>query len=122
MTGDYIHEHMGSEETYFTLEESRAGVEEAHSRGNRVCSHARSAASVKLCGKTGVYVIYHASYIDDEGTKLLVSIKDRVFVAPAINFPPTSCNGEATSFELTPEMAVKEKAERRSRDCIEGDE
>ncbi|PNP51406.1 hypothetical protein THARTR1_07952 [Trichoderma harzianum] len=109
MTGDYVHEHMGSEETYFTLAETRAAVEEAHSRGKHVCAHARSAASVKLCAMTGVDVIYHASYVDDEGMKLLESIKDRVFVAPAINFPLTSCTGEAIPFGLTPEMAAKKK-------------
>ncbi|KAJ9248122.1 hypothetical protein DTO207G8_7563 [Paecilomyces variotii] len=29
MTGDYVHEFMGSKETYFTLEETKAAVEEA---------------------------------------------------------------------------------------------
>src|SRR6266536_3223512 len=54
MTGDYVHEFMGSEETYFTLAETQAAVEEAHNRGKRVCAHARSCASVKLCAKAGV--------------------------------------------------------------------
>lgn len=35
MTGDYIHETMGSEETYYTLRETKAAVEEAHNRGKR---------------------------------------------------------------------------------------
>ncbi|KAJ9295851.1 hypothetical protein DTO271G3_5874 [Paecilomyces variotii] len=107
MTGDYVHEFMGSKETYFTLEETKAAVEEAHNRGKRVCAHARSCASVKLCAHAGVDVIYHASYVDEEGLDLLEARKDQVFVAPAINFPLTSCTGEATPYGLTPEMAAK---------------
>jgi imidazolonepropionase-like amidohydrolase len=109
MTGDYIHETMGSEETYFTLKETKAAVEEAHNRGKRVCAHARSAASVRLCALSGVDVIYHASYTDDEGMDMLEKLKDRVWVAPAINFPLTSCTGEAIPWGLTPEMAEKKR-------------
>ena len=107
MTGDYVHETMGSQETYFTLEETRAAVEEAHNRGKRVCAHARSAASVKLCCRAGVDVIYHASFTDAEGLDMLEAMKDQIWVAPAINFPLTSCTGEATPYGLTPEMAKK---------------
>ncbi|KAK7755055.1 hypothetical protein SLS62_002870 [Diatrype stigma] len=107
MTGDYVHETMGSEETYYTLAETKAAVEEAHNRGKRVCSHARSAASVKMSCLAGVDVIYHASYADAEGLDMLEALKDRVFVAPAINFPLLSCTGEATPYGLTPEMAKK---------------
>ncbi|KAF2110193.1 hypothetical protein BDV96DRAFT_624219 [Lophiotrema nucula] len=107
MTGDYVHETMGSEETYFTLAETQAAVEEAHNRGKRICAHARSAASVKLCCKAGVDVVYHASFVDEEGLDMLEAMKDRVFVAPAINFPLTSCTGEAIPYGLTPEMAEK---------------
>lgn len=107
MTGDYVHDTMGSEETYYTLSETKAAVEEAHNRGKRVCAHARSAASVRLCALSGVDVIYHASYTDAEGMDMLEKLKDRIFVAPAINFPLASCTGEATAYGLTPEMAVK---------------
>jgi len=112
MTGDEIHEYMRSEETYFTLAETRAAVEEAHNRGKRICGHARSAKSVKLCCETGVDVIYHASFTDAEGMDMLEKIKDRVWVAPAINFPYTSCTGEAVPFGLTPEMAEKKGLKR----------
>ncbi|KAK5637370.1 hypothetical protein RRF57_013082 [Xylaria bambusicola] len=93
MTGDYAHETMGAEETYYTLSETRAAVEEAHNRGKRVCAHARSAASVRLCALTGVDVIYHASFTDAETMDMLEELKDRIFVAPAINFPLETCNG-----------------------------
>ncbi|KAF2103632.1 composite domain of metallo-dependent hydrolase [Rhizodiscina lignyota] len=107
LTGDYIHSTMGSKETYWTLKEAKAAVEEAHNRGKRVCAHARSAEGVKISALSGIDVIYHASYVDEEGMNMLEQLKDRVFVAPAINYPLTSCTGEATPYGLTPEMAKK---------------
>jgi imidazolonepropionase-like amidohydrolase len=107
MTGDYVHPTMPAEETYFSLKETKAAVEEAHNRGKRVCAHARSAASVKMCALAGVDVIYHASFTDAEGMDMLERLKDRIFVAPAINFPYNTCNGDAIPYGLTPEMAKK---------------
>ena len=45
-------------------------MDEAHKHGRRLCSHARARESVKMCVKHGVDVIFHASYIDDEGKKI----------------------------------------------------
>lgn len=112
MTGDEIHDTMRSEETYFTLEETKAAVDEAHMRGKRICAHARSNDAVKQCAKAGVDVIYHASFADDEAIDMLEKIKDRVYISPAINFPYTSATGEAIPYGLTPEMAVKKGLKR----------
>lgn len=112
MTGDEIHDTMRSEETYFTQAETDAAVEEAHNRGKRVCAHARSNASVKMCVRAGVDVIYHASFADDEAIDMLEKVKDRVFISPAINFPWTSATGEAIPYGLTPEMAIKKGLKR----------
>ncbi|KAE8140912.1 hypothetical protein BDV38DRAFT_289949 [Aspergillus pseudotamarii] len=107
MSGDDIHPTMPSTETYFTLEETVAAVDEAHNRGKRVCAHARSAQSVKFALKAGVDVIYHASFIDEEGMNMLEQRKDHVWVAPALNFFYTTCTGEATPWGLTAEDAAK---------------
>jgi len=112
MTGDEIHDTMRSEETYFTQKETNAAVEEAHARGKRICAHARSNESVKMCCIAGVDVIYHASFADDEAIDMLEKLKDRVFVSPAINFPWTSATGEAIPYGLTPEMAIKKGLKR----------
>ena len=105
LTGDNIVDNMPSEETYFTLEETVAAVEEAHNRGKRVCAHARSEASVKMCLMAGVDVIYHASFADEESMDMLEQKKDSVFVAPAINLPLATCAGEAIPYGFTVEMA-----------------
>lgn len=86
MTGEEITGTQRAEDTYFSDEEVAAAVAEAHRRGKRVCSHARSAESVKMSVRHGVDIIYHASFTDDEGMDMLEEAKDWVFVAPGINW------------------------------------
>jgi len=57
----------------------------AHGLGKRICAHARARDLVKMCVKHGVDVIYHASYIDDEGMDMLEAKKTEHIVAPGIN-------------------------------------
>jgi imidazolonepropionase-like amidohydrolase len=86
MTGEEITGTQRAEDTYFSDEEVAACVAEAHRRGKRVCAHARSGKSVKMCVRNGVDIIYHASFTDEEGMDLLEQAKDWVFVAPGINW------------------------------------
>ncbi|KAJ7301779.1 hypothetical protein DFH08DRAFT_992258 [Mycena albidolilacea] len=87
MSGEEITEVLRSEDTTFPDELVAAGVEAAHARGIRVCSHARSDESILQCLQYGVDIIYHGSFISDSTMDALEAQKDRVFVAPAINFP-----------------------------------
>ena len=86
MTGEEITGTQRAEDTYFSDEEVAAAVTEAHRRGKRVCAHARSAESVKMCLRNRVDIIYHASFTDAEGMDMLEANKDWVFVAPGINW------------------------------------
>ncbi|GAB2985795.1 amidohydrolase family protein [Amycolatopsis acidiphila] len=86
MTGEEITGTQRAEDTYMSDEEVAAAVTEAHRRGKRVCAHARSAESVKMCVRHGVDIVYHASFTDEEGMDMLESAKDWIFVAPGINW------------------------------------
>lgn len=86
MSGEAITETRSAEECFYTEEETAACVDEAHRHGLRVCAHARARDSVIQCARHGVDVIYHASYTDDVGMDLLVKNKDKLAVAPAINW------------------------------------
>lgn len=86
MTGEEITGTQRAEDTYFSDEEVAACVAEAHRRGKRVCAHARSAESVKMCVRNGVDIVYHASFTDDEGMDMLEAAKDWIFVAPGVNW------------------------------------
>lgn len=67
MSGEEICEIRSAQDCYFTDEETAACVEEAHKLKKRLCAHARARDSIKMCIKHDVDVIYHASYVDDEG-------------------------------------------------------
>ncbi|MCJ1306339.1 hypothetical protein MMC08_009159, partial [Hypocenomyce scalaris] len=86
MSGEEITETRSANDCYFSDAETAACVDEAHKHGKRLCSHARARDSVKMCIKHGVDIIYHASYIDDEGMDMLEKAKDRHIVAPGINW------------------------------------
>src|SRR5699024_7631908 len=86
LSGEEVTGTRAAEETFVTEEELQVAVDVAHRRGVKVCTHARSRESIYLSLKTGVDMIYHASYIDEESMDMLEAAKDRVFVAPAINW------------------------------------
>lgn len=86
MSGEEICETRSAQDCYFSDEETAACVDEAHRQGIRLCAHARARDSVKMCVKHGVDVIYHASWIDDEGMDMLERNKHKHVVAPGINW------------------------------------
>ncbi|KAE8446434.1 hypothetical protein EG329_012039 [Mollisiaceae sp. DMI_Dod_QoI] len=86
MSGEEITETRSAQDCYFTDEETAACVNEGHKLGKRLCAHARARDSVKMCVRHGVDVIYHASYIDDEGMDMLEKKRDKHVVAPGINW------------------------------------
>jgi imidazolonepropionase-like amidohydrolase len=79
------HTHRGSlPRTVMSEEEVRAGVTVAHDFGRKANAHCRAAESVKRAVRAGVDVIYHCEHADEEALDMLESVKDRVFVGPAI--------------------------------------
>lgn len=106
ISGEEITGTQAATDTYITEEELQVAVDEAHRRHVRVCTHARSRDSVIISLKTGVDMIYHASYIDEVGMDLLEAAKDRVFVAPAINWIVATLN-DAEAFGYSHEDAEK---------------
>jgi len=85
ISGDSFVPHAGSETTVMS-EAEVAAAEVAHAHGKRLSVHARSAESVKLCGRHGIKVIYHANYADEEALDLLEANKDWLFISPNIGF------------------------------------
>jgi imidazolonepropionase-like amidohydrolase len=56
----------------YTVEELTALIDEAHSRGLKVASHAHGAEGIINALIAGADTIEHASFIDDEGIKLAI--------------------------------------------------
>jgi imidazolonepropionase-like amidohydrolase len=119
LSGEEITGTQRAEDTYFTDAEIAVAVSEAHNRGVRVCAHARSAESVKMCLRNGVDIIYHGSFIDDEGMAELERQKDRVFVAPGINWLIATLE-DASPWGFTPDLAEQVGYKRELEIAIEG--
>ncbi|KAH8807276.1 hypothetical protein F5884DRAFT_339765 [Xylogone sp. PMI_703] len=96
MSGESITEIRDAHDCYFTNEETAACVDEAHKHGIRLCAHARARDSVKQCLEHGIEVIYHGSYIDEEGMDLLEKKKTKHVVAPGINWLIATLEDAAT--------------------------
>jgi imidazolonepropionase-like amidohydrolase len=119
MSGEEITGTQRAEDNYFTDEEVAMAVKEAHNRGIRVAVHARSGESVKIAVRNGVDIVYHASYVDEEGLDMLEAEKDRIFVAPGINWLYATLN-EAEPFGYTREIAIAHGYERELEAAIAG--
>lgn len=126
MSGEEICDARSAQDCFFTDEETAAAVDEAHKYKKRTCAHARARDSVTQCIKHGVDVIFHGSYVDDEGmTRLLRQIsltlpaltvtsgmemleetKHKQFIVPAINWLWATAF-EAEEFGYSHEAAEK---------------
>jgi imidazolonepropionase-like amidohydrolase len=92
--------------TVMSETEVMTAVSVARDFGKRVNCHARAAGSVKRAVRCGVDVIYHCESADEEALDMLESVKDRIFVGPAIGIIyGTLYEGEP--FGFTREMAIK---------------
>jgi imidazolonepropionase-like amidohydrolase len=103
MSGEEI-TGVPARQTLMTDDEAGAAVRTAARHGARVCAHARSAEAVKICVRQGIPLIYHASYSDEETLDALEEARDRVFVAPGINWLYATCY-EAERWNITPQKA-----------------
>jgi imidazolonepropionase-like amidohydrolase len=86
--------------------EVRAAVETAHEFDRKIACHARAGGSVKRAVRCGVDVIYHCEHADSEALDLLESVKDRVYVGPAIGLIWNTIH-EAEPFGMTPAIVAK---------------
>jgi imidazolonepropionase-like amidohydrolase len=111
---------LPAECTPMAEDEIHEAVIEARRRpGVRVCAHARSAESVKLCVKYGIEIIYHASFADDEAIGMLAAAKHKHFVAPGVAWLYQTCHG-ASRWGVTPEVARSMGYCRELEACIAG--
>jgi len=83
--------------------EVAAAMEIAQASGVRVCAHARSADSVKMCIRHGLGIIYHANFADEEALDLLEANRDWCFVVPALGLSYQACYA-GSDWGFTPEV------------------
>lgn len=106
ISGDDFVPHCKGEQTVMTDAEIAAAVDTAHSFNRRAASHSRSSQAVKKAVQHGVDVIYHCEFADESALDALESVKDRVFVGPAIGILHNS-SFEAAEWGITAADAEK---------------
>ena len=104
-----VSSHVGppdrrTDRAVMTDAEVAAAMEVARVSGVRVCAHARSADSVKMCVRHGLGIIYHANHADEEALDLLEANRDWCFVVPALGLLYQTCHARS-EWGFTPEMA-----------------
>ncbi|KAL4937849.1 hypothetical protein BDV06DRAFT_215567 [Aspergillus oleicola] len=119
MSGESITEIRDAMDCYFSDEETKACVDEAHKHGIRLCAHARARDSVRQCVEHGVEIIYHGSYIDEAGMDALEKKKTQHVVVPAINWLWATLY-EASAFGYATEAAEKVGYKKELEAAIRG--
>ena len=103
-TGGVLGEGAGPELAQYTLEETRAAVDEAHKAGIRITTHAHGALGMRIAAEAGVDSIEHCTLLDQQTIRL---IKDRdVALVPTFS---------ALRAILGHEEALPEQARERAR-------
>src|SRR6202008_4695411 len=104
ISGDTGPRNSRSQRAVMTDAEVAAATEIARAGAVRVCAHARSAESVKMCVRHGIGIIYHANFADEEALDLLEANREWCFVAPAVGLTYQACHA-GSEWGMTPEMA-----------------
>ena len=103
ISGDGVVPEYPSEDVYMNDEMLSAAVEEADRHGAFVTTHARSAGSVAMAARTGVRIIHHACFLDDEAMRALEARGDDVWVCPGLHYLYAMVEGHAEPWGMTPE-------------------
>ncbi len=103
ISGDGILPEFPSTDTYMNDEMLSAAVDEAAKHGAIITVHARSAGSIAMAARTGVQLIHHACFIDDEAMSALEARRDDVWVCPGMHYVYAMVNGHANPWGMTPD-------------------
>jgi imidazolonepropionase-like amidohydrolase len=103
ISGDGVIPEFPSDDVYMDDEMLLAAVEEADRYGAFLTVHARGAASVAMAARTGVRIIHHACFLDDEAVRELEQRGDDVWVCPGLHYLYAMVNGHAEPWGVTPE-------------------
>ncbi|MFB4309721.1 amidohydrolase family protein [Actinomadura sp. GTD37] len=103
ISGDGVVPEHPSEDVYMNDEMLLAAVAEADRHGAFVTVHARGSASVAMAARTGVRIIHHACFLDDEAFAALEARRDDVWVCPGLHYLYAMVSGHAEPWGMTPE-------------------
>jgi imidazolonepropionase-like amidohydrolase len=97
-----------------------AAVEEADKHGAFLTTHARGSLSVAMAARTGVRIIHHACFLDDEAVRELEARRDDVWVCPGFHYLYQMTHGAAEPYGITEEKIDASGYRDEYRAQIEG--
>jgi imidazolonepropionase-like amidohydrolase len=103
ISGDGVIPEYPSQDVYMDDGMLEAAVEEADRHGAFLTTHARSAPSVAMAARTGVRIIHHACFLDDEALAALEARGDDVWVCPGLHYLYAMVSGHAEPWGMTAE-------------------
>jgi imidazolonepropionase-like amidohydrolase len=103
ISGDGIMPEFPSEDTYMNDGMLSAAVDEAAKYDAIVTVHARSSESVAMAARTGVQLIHHACFVDDNAMSALEARRDSVWVCPGMHYLYAMVEGHSEPWGMTPE-------------------
>jgi imidazolonepropionase-like amidohydrolase len=95
ISGDGIVPEYPSEDTYMDDEMLSAAVDEAAKYDAIITTHARSAESVAMAARSGVRIVHHACFLDDDAIHALEARGEDVFVCPGLHYLYAMVSGHA---------------------------
>jgi imidazolonepropionase-like amidohydrolase len=103
ISGDGVVPEYPSQDVYMNDEMLTAAVAEAAKYGAFLTAHARGSASVAMAARTGVRIIHHACFLDDEAIRELEARKDDVWVCPGLHYLYQMVHRQAEPWGITEE-------------------
>lgn len=101
ISGDGVVPEYPSQDVYMNDEMLTAAVEEAARHGAFLTTHARGSASVAMAARTGVRIIHHACFLDDEAIRELEARRDDVWVCPGLHYLYQMVHRQAEPWGIT---------------------
>jgi len=107
ISGDGVVPGYPSEDVYMNDDMLSAAVDEADRYGAFVTVHARGAASVAMAARTGVRIVHHACFLDDEAISALEARRDDIWVCPGLHYLYAVVRGDAEPWGITDEAVER---------------
>ncbi|SEG83926.1 Imidazolonepropionase [Thermomonospora echinospora] len=120
ISGDGVVPEFPSEDVYMNDEMLLAAAEEAGRHGAFLTTHARGSASVAMAARTGVRIVHHACFLDDEALKALEARRGDIWVCPGLHYLYAVVNGHAEPYGITPEKVEASGYHEEFRSQVEG--
>jgi imidazolonepropionase-like amidohydrolase len=101
LSGDGVIPRFPSEDVYMNDEMLLAAAAEARRHGAFLTAHARGSASVAMAARTGVRIVHHACFLDDDALGALAARPGDVWVCPGLHYLHAMVSGHAEPWGMS---------------------